>query len=84
MKKFVVALINFFDNDIKQFEVEAEDVYNAFKKAMILFNGDNEKAKQDELEWQSSPDYPTTLEEIEEECGNWEMDFAITEISNNG
>lgn len=76
MKNYVVAIISFFDNEIKQFKIEAESEYEAVKKAMVEFTGD--KYKQSEIDWQKSEDYPTDLKELSEVQS--EMDFSVIEI----
>ena len=81
-KKFVVALISFFDNEIKQFIIEAPSEYEAFKKAMLEFVTD-EDSKRAELEWQNSPLYPPTYQGILDTIPNWEMDCSIIEIKCN-
>lgn len=76
MKNYVVAIISFFDNKIKQFKIEAESEYEAVKKAMIEFAG--EKYRQSEIDWQKSEDYPTDLQGLEKT--QFEMDFSVIEI----
>lgn len=78
MKKYIVALISFFDNDIEQFEIEAESPYDAVKKAMIQMASENHK--QDEIDFQNSDEYPKTIEEMEEHFADCEMDFSVTEV----
>lgn len=75
MKNYVVAVISFFDNAIKQFKIEAENEYEAVKKAMVEFT-ETEDGKKSELEYQNSEDYPKTVEELYYE----EMDFCVTEV----
>ncbi len=52
MNKYVVAIINFFDNELKQFIIEAESDYEAFKEAMVKSCKDEESA-MNERDWQS-------------------------------
>ena len=59
---YVVALISFFDNDIKQFLIRAENEFVAVKKAMVEFTDD--KYKQEEIEFQQSEDYPKEIEDV--------------------
>jgi hypothetical protein len=75
---YVVALISFFDNDIKQFEIKAESPYEAVKKGMLEMA--SEKHKQDEIDFQNSEDYPKTIEEMEEHFANCDMDFSVFEV----
>ena len=53
MKNYVVGIISMFDNDLKLFKVIAEDEYNAVKKAMVEFAG-NEENQKHEIDWQNS------------------------------
>lgn len=78
MKNYVVAVISFFDNDVKQFKVEAENEYNAVKKGIIAFT--NEEHRQSEVEFQNSEDYPTDIKGLEHLYNNAEMDFSVIEI----
>lgn len=59
MKKYVVAVISFFENDIKQFKVEAENEYDAVKKGILSFT--KEEYRKSELEFQDSAEYPTDV-----------------------
>lgn len=79
MKKYIVAIISFFDNEIKQFKIEAENTYEAMKKGMIEFCG--EEYKKGEIAYQSSPDYPSDEEQLKKYCNNHEMDISVIEIS---
>lgn len=74
MKKYVVAIISFFDNEIKQFKIEAESEYEAVKKGMIEFT--SEEHRQSEIDYQNSEDYPKNIEELYYD----EMDFCVTEV----
>jgi DNA-binding protein len=78
MKNYVVALISFFDNDIKQLKVSAESEYEAVKKAVIEFT--SEEYKQSEIDFQNSEDYPKDIESLDEHFSNIEMDFSVIEI----
>ena len=62
MKKYVVGVLSFFENNIKLYKVEAENEYEAIKKAMVEFTP--EKYREEELEFQNSEDYPKTLEDL--------------------
>lgn len=65
MKNFAVAIMTFWDNELLLLKVEAENKYEAAKLGMIEICKD-EVVRQSELEWQASPDYPKTYEEMEE------------------
>ncbi len=78
MKKYVVAVISFFDNDIKQFKVEAKNEYEAVKLGVLAFT--NEEFKAGEVEFQNSEDYPKDMEGLEHLYNNAEMDFSVMEI----
>jgi hypothetical protein len=78
MKNYVVALLSFFDNDIKQFGIEAESPYEAVKKAMIENTSD--KHKQFEIDYQNSEHYPTTFEEMEDYFANSDMTISVIEV----
>lgn len=60
MKKYVVAYISFFDNDLVQIIIKAESEYEAIKKAMIELC--SEEYRQDEIDFQNDPEYPKTVE----------------------
>lgn len=78
MKKFVVAIVSFFENEVKQFKIEAESEYEAVKKAMVEFTGD--EYKQSEIDLQNSKDYPQSIEEQNDYYLNCEMSFSVIEI----
>ncbi len=83
MKTYVVATVNFFDNEIKQSIQKKENKFEAFKSHMLDLCR-NEESKQAELEWQQSEEYPKTFEElIERGIGDWEMDMSVIEIPND-
>lgn len=63
MKYFIVAICSFFDSEIKQFKINADTGYDAFKLAIIEF-WKEEESKIEERNWQNSSDYPKTLEEL--------------------
>jgi len=77
MKNYVVGIISMFDNDLKLFKVIAEDEYNAVKKAMVEFAG-NEENQKHEIDWQNSKEYPTDLKGLESVYE--EVPFAIIEV----
>lgn len=77
-KFYIVALISFFDNRIKQFEIRAFNPYDAIKNAMLEFAG--EKYKQEEMDFQNSDKYPKTIEEFEEHFANCDMDYSVIEV----
>jgi hypothetical protein len=78
MKNYVVAILSFFENEIKQFGIEAESPYEAIKKAMIEFTRD--EYKQQEIDFQNGEEYPKTIKEMDEYFGNCDMVFSITEV----
>ena len=78
MKNYVVAIISFFENNIKQFKVEADSEYDAVKKAMLEFT--SEEYRQDEIDFQKSKDYPQTIEEMNFHFGDCDMDVSVIEI----
>jgi hypothetical protein len=79
MNLYVVSLISFFENRIKQFKVEAPNDYEAVKKGLVLMC-ESDEGRQSELEYQANDGYPQTLEDLDEHCANWEIDFAVTLI----
>ena len=76
MKNYVVALIDFFDNKIKQYKVEAENEYEAFKIAYLQFMDNDKNTK----EWLESDKFPETMIGIMGNIGDWEMDCSIIEV----
>lgn len=78
MKKFVVALISFFENDIKQFKIEAESDFEAVKKTLVEFAGPH---RQSEIDYQNSEDYPKDINELEIHLNNCEIDFSVIEVT---
>jgi hypothetical protein len=79
MKNYVVALISFFDNEIKQFCIEAESPFDAVKKSKVEFLLSDEY-KQSEIDFQNSENYPTDLDGLDDMFANSEMDFSIIEV----
>lgn len=79
MKRYVVATVNFFDNEIIQTIQEAESKLEAVKKHMLDLTPTLEIEKE-EQEWQDSEDYPKTFEEFIEQTVDWEMDCSVIEI----
>lgn len=77
-KFYIVALISFFDNAIKQFEIRALSPYEAVKNAMIEFT--DERFRQSEIDFQNSEEYPTDLEGLNHLLGNSDMDFSVIEV----
>lgn len=73
MKKYVVAVMSFFENDIKQFKVEAENEYDAVKKGILSFT--KEEYRKSELEFQDSAGCPTDVKGLEHLYNNAEMVF---------
>jgi len=78
MKNYVVAVISFFENDIQQFKVEAENEYEAVKKGILAFT--KEEYKKGEIAFQNSEDYPKDMDGLEDLYNNAEMDFSVIEI----
>jgi hypothetical protein len=78
MKKYIVALISFFDNEIKQFGVEADSPYEAVKKAMLEYTSD--EYIEDELNFQNEEEYPKTIDEMKGYFANGDMDFSVMEV----
>lgn len=79
MKNYIVAIISFFENNIKQFKIEAESEYEAVKKAMVEFCT-TEDAKKSEIEFQNSGEYPIDIQELSFHYANCDMDFSVIEI----
>jgi hypothetical protein len=79
MNKYVVALISFFDNEIKQFKIEAESEYEAVKKSMIEMCTSDE-GRESELEFQKTNEFPKNINEYSEYATNCDMDFSVTEV----
>lgn len=77
-KFYIVALISFFDNAIKQFEIRAFSPYEAVKNAMIEFA--DERFRESEIDFQNSEEYPTDLEGLNLLLGNSDMDFSVIEV----
>jgi len=78
MNRYYVATINFFDNEIKQFIVEAETELEASKKALVLST--DEKYRQNEIYFQNSEDYPQDMKSLLDYLNNAEMDLSIIQI----
>lgn len=79
MKKYVVASISFFDNEIKQTIQESDNELNAFKQHMLSVCTSKE-VLESEKDWQNDEEYPQTYEELLEEIPNWDMDCSVIEI----
>lgn len=78
MKNYIVAVISFFDNDIQQFKVEAENDYEAVRKGVITFT--KEEYKQSEIDFQNSDSYPEDINGLKYFYNNMDMDFSVIEI----
>jgi hypothetical protein len=78
MKKYVVAYISFFDNDLVQLIVEAESEYEAIKKGMVELT--SEEYRQDEINFQNDPEYPKTVEEQKQLAFNSDSMVSAIEI----
>ena len=84
IKKYVVAILSFFENDIKQFIIEAENDFDAIKKGMLLFT--KEEYRQSEINFQNSDKFPKQLEGEDgyyEYLLNSDMTASVIEIPNN-
>lgn len=77
---YIVAILSFYDNVIKQHPVYAETPYEAVTKAMIE-NQDSEEGKQNEIEWQKSKIYPKEIENLEWYLADAEIVFSVIEVS---
>jgi len=60
MKKYVVGILNMYDNDLKLFKVDAEDEYDALKKGMVEYIP--EKDRHYEIEFQNGEVCPPNFE----------------------
>ena len=63
MKNYVVGILSMFENDLKLFKVTTKSEYEAVKIAMIMFN-ENQEARQAEIDWQNSEQYPDNYEDL--------------------
>lgn len=68
MKKFVIAYVNLYDNELLQEIVEAEDAFHA---ALSY------------LQYQKQDTEATTLEELQEELWNSEEQINVLELKSN-
>lgn len=82
MKNYIVAILSFFDNDIKQFKITAKNEYEAVKKGMVQFCIDDEKdASEYEIAYQNLENYPKNIKELEEVYyHNNDIVFSIMEV----
>jgi hypothetical protein len=78
MKNYVVGILSMFENNLKLFKVIAENEYEAVKKAMVDF-WDKEEAKQEEINWQNSEDYPKDIKGLDTIYD--EMAFSVIEVA---
>lgn len=78
MKNYVVAIISFFENQIKQYPVSAENEYEALKIGLLNFTPEEHRA--DEVDFQKSEKYPKTLNELEQYLANGDMSGNVIEI----
>lgn len=76
MKKFAVALINFFDNENKIYFVEAENEVEALKKGVIEQASELDKAIT--REWMNDDDY--TYKELQGVLFDADMSGCAKEI----
>jgi hypothetical protein len=77
MKNYVVGILSMFENNLKLFQVSAENEYEAVKKGMVEFC-DNEEAKEAEHEWQMSNDYPKDFDGLYSVYE--EVPFSVIEV----
>lgn len=78
MKNYVVGILSMFENDLKLFKITAENEYEAVKKGMVEFAGDEENRKN-EIDWQNSEDYPKDYEGLFSVYE--ELPFSVIEVS---
>lgn len=78
MKRYVVALMNFYDNAISQFKIDADNEYEAISKALIEFT--SEEYRQSAVDFYNSEHYPKNLEELNDYLCNGDMDASVVEI----
>ncbi len=78
MKNYVVAIISFFENQIKQYTVSAENEYEALKIGLLNFTPEEQRA--DEVDFQKSVEYPQNLDELEKYLANGDMSGSVIEI----
>lgn len=78
IKKYVVGVISFYENELKLFNIEALNRYEAVKKSMLEY-WDDEEVKRHELEWQQTDDYPKDYEGLVNLY--WECSFDVLEIT---
>lgn len=78
MKKYVVGILNLYDNDLQLFKVEGENKFDALKKGMIEFI--SEDVREYELEFQNSPVCPPTFEGLMDFYANGELMTNVIEI----
>lgn len=79
MNNYIVAILSFFENEIKQFRICAESEYEALKLGLIEFSVEK-KNKQDELDYQNTTDYPKTKEELINQYINSEIALSVIKI----
>lgn len=79
MKKYVVAVVYFYESEIKQFKVEEENEYKACKKALIEFTPG--KYLQSEIDWQNSTEFPQDLKGLIDYYNSADIYISIIEIS---
>lgn len=78
MKNYVVGILSMFENDLKLFKITAENEYEAVKKGMVEFAGDEESRKH-EIAWQNSEQYPKDYEGLFSVYE--ELPFSVIEVS---
>ena len=79
MKRFVVAIMSYFDNELEQYVINSESEYEAVKSSMLVywkFKG----GLKDEENWQNLPDYPKTYEELKRALFDSDMNVSVIEI----
>lgn len=79
MKNYVVGALSLFEYELKQFKIQAENEYEAVKKAMVEMVS-KEEYKQDELDWQASPEYPKNYLDLKQELINCDLFVNVIEV----
>lgn len=78
-KKYVVAIMSYFNNEIRQYVIDAESNYEAVKLSMLRY-WESEDGLNDEVDWQNHPDYPKTYEDLKVSLFNSDMNVSVIEI----
>jgi hypothetical protein len=80
MKKFVVAYVNFFDNELIQKVVEAKNEIQAVKKFEIEMAKNEETKKEIGELFEANYGNPTSITELRLAAADMECDWCVTEI----